>query len=265
MSTIDYNGTTLEGQVTLQNGIQEWMVPHSGTYMIESRGASGANGTCSEIGSPWQRGGLGTKLSGKFLLTEGVLLKILVGQRGISSTDFRDRPGGGGGGSFVTYRNNTPLVIAGGGGGGGGCIVIAGKSDGDPGQLGVLGSRCNSTKENGGMLCSNENSYTISAGGGAGLLSDGADGGGALAKVAKSFINGGRGGTIHVNCHGGFGGGGYGFVSAGGGGGYSGGGVWANSTNCIAGGGGSVNNGFDKQSGLCDDLDHGLVKIVFLG
>jgi hypothetical protein len=65
--------------------------------------------------------------------------------------------GGGGGGSFVTYVNNTPLVIAGGGGGaGGGCFGIADKSDGDPGQLGVLGSRCSSTVGNGGKLCSNE-------------------------------------------------------------------------------------------------------------
>ena len=31
------------------------------------------------------------------------------------------------------------------------------------------------------------------------------------------------------------------------------------------GGGGSVNHGFDKQSGYGDALEHGLVKIVFLG
>jgi hypothetical protein len=41
--------------------------------------------------------------------------------------------------------------------------------------------------------------------------------------------------------------------------------VWANSTISIAGGGGSVNRGFDKQSGYGDALEHGLVKIVFLG
>lgn len=247
----------------MQNGIQEWRVPHTGIYTIESRGASGANGTCSVNDSVWQRGGLGAKLSGKFFLTEGVLLKILVGQRGAWSAYFNHRPGGGGGGSFVTYTNDTPLVIAGGGGGGGGCNVIAGMSDGDPGQLGVLGSRCNSTEGNGGMLCSNVD-YGVEAGGGAGLLSNGARG--TISGVsAQSFVSGGTGGIIHTYCNGGFGGGGYGFISAGGGGGYSGGGVWANSTNGIAGGGGSVNNGFDKQSGLCDDLGHGLVQIVFLG
>ena len=149
-----------------------WQVPYTGTYIIESRGAAGANGTCYKGGSvgTWHRGGLGAKISGKFWLTHGTLLKILVGQRGMMHTFscYGDGAGsgsgsgagtgagaGGGGGSFVTYVNNTPLIIAGGGGGGGsgcgrGCVVLAGKFDGDPGQLGVLGSRCNSTVGNGG-------------------------------------------------------------------------------------------------------------------
>ena len=64
---------------------------------------------------------------------------------------------------------------------------------------------------------------------------------------------------------GGFGGGGYNLLDRGGGGGYTGEGVWDNFNNTIAGGGGSVNHGFDKQSGYGDALEHGLVKIVFLG
>ena len=175
---------------------------------------------------------------------------------------------GGGGGSFVTYVNNTPIVIAGGGGGGGGCSdgcdVVAGKFDGDPGQLGVLGSRCNSTVGNGGMLCSNEKGYRIFAGSGAGLLSNGSSPIRSWLRPARCFVDGGRGGTdIQYGGDGGFGGGGFG--SEQGGGGYTGGGVWGNSTYGIAGGGGSVNHGFDKQSGNGDALEHGLVKIVFLG
>ena len=158
--------------------------------------------------------------------------------------------GGGGGGSFVTYVNNTPLIIAGGGGSGGSggcrCVVVAGKFDGDPGQLGVLGSRCNSTVGNGGMICSNEKGYWIYAGSGAGLLSNGSSIRSWL-RPSRCFVDGGRGGTHtqYGGGDGGFGGGGCGYGHGGGGGGYTGGGVWGNSTNSIAGGGGSVNHGFD--------------------
>ena len=107
------------------------------------------------------------------------------------------------------------------------------------------------------MLCSNEKRYKVESASGAGLLSNGNS-----QQPARCFVDGGRGGSD--NADGGFGGGGsYGELH--GGGGYTGGGVWANSTYGIAGGGGSVNHGFDKQSGYGDALEHGLVKIVFLG
>jgi len=38
-----YLGTSLEGKVTLDNGIQIWTVPVTGTYVIEVAGASGAS------------------------------------------------------------------------------------------------------------------------------------------------------------------------------------------------------------------------------
>ena len=228
-----YLGTTLEGQVTLNAGIQMWQVPYTGTYIIESRGAAGANGTCYKRGGSartWHRGGLGAKISGKFWLTHGTLLKVLVGQRGMTRSFWCNDSvvaGGGGGGSFVTYVNNTPLIIAGGGGGGGSgcsgkCVVVAGKFDGDPGQLGVLGSRCNSTVGNGGMICSNEKGYKIYAGSGAGLLSNGNS---ILSwlRPARCFVEGGRGGTnIQYGGDGGFGGGGCGYGHEGRGGGYTG-------------------------------------------
>ncbi|XP_028406372.1 glycine-rich cell wall structural protein 1.8-like [Dendronephthya gigantea] len=264
--TSGYQGTALEGLVTIQNRIQEWFVPHTGTYEIESRGASGANGSCEKgFSNTKQLGGLGARLSGRFLLSQGDLLKILVGQRGIMGITYGDRPGGGGGGSFVTYGNNTPLVIAGGGGGGGGCKVIEGKPDGDPGQLGLFGSRCSSTVENGGMLCLDTQDPTavLNAGSGAGLLGDG-NGANPPGTDSKSFVNGGRGGTIHIGSHGGFGGGGYGWEYPGGGGGYTGAGVWGNSTYGVAGGGGSVNLGFDTKSGYGGPGEHGLVRIVFI-
>ena len=89
----------------------------TGSYVIQATGGSGANGTIQP--SPpaiWRLGGLGAKMKGTFQLKKGTQLKILVGQKGGTSSDFSDRPGGGGGGSFVTLFDNTPLIIAGGGG-----------------------------------------------------------------------------------------------------------------------------------------------------
>ncbi|KAJ7387549.1 Glycine rich protein [Desmophyllum pertusum] len=62
-NTSGYSGTLLEGQVQLNNGIQEWTVPYTGTYVVEAFGASGANGTCTGACSGWRRGGLGAKSS----------------------------------------------------------------------------------------------------------------------------------------------------------------------------------------------------------
>ncbi len=40
----EYSGTSLDGNVTVSNGIQTWTVPSSGTYTIEAWGADGGNG-----------------------------------------------------------------------------------------------------------------------------------------------------------------------------------------------------------------------------
>ena len=246
----------------MDNGIQKWTVPHTGTYEIEARGASGANGTCTKTNRAfeWHFGGLGARKKGRFDLKDGTILKILVGQSGTTGKHFGDRPGGGGGGSFVTYNDSKPLIIAGGGGGGGGCIVAQGMSDGDPGQMGELGSQCNSTVKQGGLVCTDQ--Y---AGAGAGLLGDGKVVGGRSVDRSYAFVNGGKGGSIHTGPLGGFGGGGYGWLLAGGGGGYSGGGVSGNSTGGVAGGGGSFNNGREAESGICDSRGDGLVKINLIG
>ena len=117
-STSGYAGTSLDGKVTLSNGIQIWSVPVTGRYIIEAFGASGANGTDS-IQFEWRIGGLGAKMEGTFALAKGAKLKILIGQEGRRTADLGDKPGGGGGGTFVTLLDDTPLIIAGGGGGGG--------------------------------------------------------------------------------------------------------------------------------------------------
>src|SRR5690606_38210199 len=90
-------------------GIQEWVVPATGTYSIRSVGATSGNQNelTTSVGHP-------ADMYGEFNLVAGQTLKILVGQHGFLGST---RPGwGGGGGSFVAFLDNTPLIIAGGSG-----------------------------------------------------------------------------------------------------------------------------------------------------
>lgn len=216
-NTSGYVGTSLEGKVQLNNGIQEWTVPYTSMYFIEMFGAYGANGTCNIANcSGWTRGGLGARIAGLFGLRLGQKLKILVGQQGQINFDFLKNPGGGGGGTFVTLMDNSPLLIA--GGGGGGSVSIEGNLDGDPGQAGQNGTRNGGASGSGGRRTNPE----ISSGTGAGLWGDGEG----MFGHARSFKSGGQSVklTLLSSSKGGFGGGGYGLVLPGGGGGYSGGG-----------------------------------------
>lgn len=144
--------------------IVTYTVPVSGIYTLDATGASGGANT------GWgPLGGRGARLSCQVALTQGTVLKILVGMQG--ATEYVK--GGGGGGTFIAKSDNTPLVVAGGGGG---------AYTGYGGYSGKINST--TSTEGGG------------SGGGAGFIGDG--------DVAKSFINGGAGGL-----GGGFGGGGF--------------------------------------------------------
>nr|VFK31097.1 MAG: Collagen triple helix repeat-containing protein [Candidatus Kentron sp. MB] len=57
------------------NGIQEWIVPESGSYRIEASGASGGMNTNSN-------GGRGVRMRGDFQLKRRDVIHILVGQKG---------------------------------------------------------------------------------------------------------------------------------------------------------------------------------------
>ena len=264
-NTSGYLGTSLEGKVTLDNGIQIWTVPVTGIYVIEVSGASGASSKNS-YNDPWRLGGLGAKISGAFKLQRGRQLKILVGQEGHSGVSFGDAAGGGGGGgSFVASLNNTPLIIAGGGGGGGGGPAGEQFKDGDPGQATENGTRCGGTGGSGGQVCDADTGnidHTLLAGGGAGLKGDGNGGPNGIVQPPSSFINGGTGGTCWLS-HGGFGGGAFAFNHGGGGGGYSGGGVNRTSSTGVAGGGGSYNNGTNQLNMAGANKGHGKVIIKF--
>lgn len=248
-----YGSTNLNGLVdALSTGIQSFTVPQTALYRIEAAGASGGN----RLGSPNRFGGLGAYVSGEFNLTQGDVLHILVGQKGVDGTNT----GAGGGGSFIT--SNGVLLIAAGAGGGAtgdndaanGTTLTAGTVD-FPG-----GSIPGGTAGSGGGVCNN--SGTNHGGGGGGYSGDGATS--TLANAAGgglAFVNGGIGGASTVP--GGFGGGGGATMSGaglygggGGGGGYSGGAGGQQLNHCTAGiarsggGGGGSFNGGTNQSGL---------------
>jgi hypothetical protein len=227
-------------------------------YRIEAIGASGGSVSVNCI----KNGGLGARIAGDFNLTAGTVLKIVVGQQGISN----NADGGGGGGSFVTDASNNPFAIAGGGGGASNNIGNCGGStlDGINATITTSGTASGNLLGAGGV---NGNGGVAVGGGsggaGGGLLTDGgnATGGG------KAFVNGANGGSGFNNNHGGFGGGGCGWHTGGnggGGGGYSGGGTSGNSPWTGGGGGASFNSGINQTNTAGFNSGHGRVVITRL-
>lgn len=250
------------GVVTVNNGIQEWTVPVTGNYSIEVAGAQGGG----------SNGGLGAVMRGEFSLTQGTVLKLLVGQTGTTAIVSPTSSSSGGGGSYVTLSNNSPLIVAGGGGGNqGGNIATAHGNASTSGQTGYGPNSVGAGGTNGNGGNSSDNS-----GGGGGLLTNGATGSnGGPNEGGKAFVNGGFGGDPAVGnltyptAAGGFGGGGTGtntgWRAGGGGGGYSGGGggnVNMDSTNCAGGGGGSYNSGINQMNQTGIHSGHGYISIT---
>jgi hypothetical protein len=279
--TSSYAGTSLAGLVNSSTqGIQEWTVPSTGTYTITAAGAKGGDANNAI-------GGSGRSISITTPLTQGHVIKILVGQQGGNLAFSTGWAGGGGGGTFVFNQTTNQLILAAGGGGG------AGK--GDPNQYnftlnGVDASAYNNTSGGNGTSCpqswcsegnggSNGNGgaaggSTNGGAGGAGWSSQGATGtyGGG---IGQTFNQGGLGGVNQTACgnwtsssNGGFGGGaGAGMCSnyealGGGGGGYSGGGG-AGCRVGSGGGGGSFYTGTFVSDGL--NAGNGLVNINYNG
>jgi len=254
-----YTGTnTLSGQVTTTNGIQQWTVPNSGLYRIQSWGAQGG---CS--------GGLGAFAQGDFTLNAGQVLLIVAGQTG--SIAPNQVGNGGGGGSYVVISPNTPLCIAGGGGGtahncsNGNYSNINGTitTSGLVGQFAQAGA--GGIGGGGGGFSTSTGNNTPNGGGGGGFSGNGGTSGNAQGGMA--FLNGSAGGS----STGGFGGGGgsnlfvYGCGSSPhggcGGGGYSGGGAGGANCNGAGGGGGSFNIGTNQVNSSGVNTGNG--KVVF--
>lgn len=253
--TAAYANSNLANNVTINTqGIQEWIVPMSGTYQIQANGAQGGG-----------NGGLGARMQGEFSLTQGQKLFIVVGQQGNGPVDANAC--GGGGGSFVTtgagsYTTSTALLVAGGGGG-------QSPQVGNPGLItnnGGQGENCQpgGTGGNGGADAS---ACGSGAGGAGGFLSDGASGGSWGSQRGFGFISGAAvgGSSSSGSREGGFGGGAgthQNNTGGGAGGGYSGGSAAYHGSNYEGGGGGSFNSGTNQVNTQGINAGHGSVIIT---
>ncbi len=257
--TTAYTGTNLAGSVTVSTqGIQTWTVPVSGSYQINAVGAGGGGAA----------GGNGASMSGTFTLTSGTVLKIVVGQTGVTVISGSSRFGGGGG-SYVTNSSNSPYVVAGGGGG----SAITGSGFSSPNA--TDGSTvANPGTTNGGLSGSGSSGCGGQGQGGGGLTGNGTG-----VPTAMSFTNasvGGGSGTdqcpssIGGTPYGGFGGGGAGGNGGGAGGGYYGGtggdNTAINSQYDPGDGGGSYNSGTNQTNTVASNRGtNGSVTITLLG
>lgn len=274
----EYSGTNLEGTITIDNGWQEWEVPQDGTYRIEAFGAQGGQGTTT-FGS--NGGANGARVRGDFTLSEGEVLRILVGQTGQANGSYS---AGGGGGTFVLKEDGTFLLAAGGGGGNGYRYYSAASC---AGQATNRYGRITSTWTSGTCYTSTGSGYGGSyfyrssgtlyyyGSGGAGYRGNGGYNSASVysgAERINSTSNAGRGANGRYS-DGGFGGGGAGgyaykyswssftysssFYGNGGGGGYSGGygGYYR------GGGGGSYNGGSNQVNSTGVRTGDGLVTL----
>jgi hypothetical protein len=235
----------------ITGGIQYWTVPTTGDYQITAAGAQGG-GWGSNVG------GKGVIETSTVSLTEGEVLRILVGQKGVTGSGNN---GSGGGGSFVIrspYDTNTAIIMIAGGGGGygqaGGGTNMQGQTARNPtstnsnaGSNGGGGaSAANSSGGGNGFVAGANAPSSIWAAGGAGFGGNGGAYSTGATAGPKSFINGGTGGPGAPGA-GGFGGGGGAGDRGAGGGGYSGGGGGGN-TSYGGDGGGSYLTGSNQRA-----------------
>lgn len=225
-----YAGAIPGGDIRVDNGIQIWTVPLTGTYRITAKGAQGGTGPRS--GS----GGYGAMTRGDFMLEQGSELHVLVGHEGRRNEVMV----GGGGGSFVFtgYDATEPLLAAGGGGaygvGNASTHVDRAHANTDPSGKAGFGNPHGSTQNVPGGTGGNGGAAARTRGcGGGGWSGEGEsarggnNSGGGFSVLPGGFGRGGEGGGFQDGA---FGAGGAvnkestSWGACGGGGGYSGGG-----------------------------------------
>jgi type II secretory pathway pseudopilin PulG len=248
-----YSGTSLQGLVTVNNGIQYITISYTGVYRIEVWGAQGGSGSYT--------GGLGARMRGDFNLTSGVTLAVLVGQQGTTRTSTCNS--GGGGGSFAWNNAVTaePLIAAGGGGGsGGGCSTAplnagTGPDGGTFGTGSTPGTGGNGATPGGAGWKTNGGNGYNGAGGGIRPLGWGTGGAGNTSSVGDGGFGGGAGASGEPCGNGG----------PGGGGGYSGGAGPSSGSSCgTGGGGGSYNAGTNQSNSAGARSGHGQVIVTII-
>ena len=280
--------------------IQTFTVPNTTRYLIKVWGARGGTHESNYGDFPGTYyGGRGALMEGKFDLTNGTVLNIVVGQRGGDSVEVKggqsttqtaaalglsveDNAGtGGGGGSFVYTTNYVLLLVA---GGGGGASAGYGGVDGQEGPNGTSSVGFDPAQVGGGGTggypgeCNTADAL-YHGGVGAGWLREGCNRvdsrHGERGDSRDQEWIGGRAGEMNSGYNGGpppgavggFGGGGGGAEdngASGGGGGYSGGGS-GHRKQQAGGGGGSYCSGL-SCSGVTggNTEDQGLVQIIEL-
>ncbi|CBY12505.1 unnamed protein product [Oikopleura dioica] len=110
-----YLDTNLEMNVRINSGVQSWVVPADGLYLVTAGGPSGSSVSAGGRGR-------GAILEGNFHLMKGEIIDIVVGQ--ISDYNLNSDPNsrrglGGSGGTFVVRKQDYKILMAAGGGGGG--------------------------------------------------------------------------------------------------------------------------------------------------
>ena len=270
-----YNGTNVSVSMTIP-GIQEWIVPETGTYIINTKGAMGGWSFTGNPGSsynPPSHPGYGAILEGNFYLTKGDIYNIAVGQKGkTAGHDSANGGGGGGGGTFVWKKGTTtPLIIAG-GGGGQSIVNHTIKGRGENASLTENGNISSETWHDPSNV--HGTWYPAGTNGGNGGTHSGASRGWNSIISDLSDNMPGRDLTSTYDGDGGFGGGGFnGSHGGGGGGGYSGGGsqsYFGGFPWDIAGGGGggsyfnSVGKNRRDSTTLGYNQDNGSVSITLI-
>lgn len=275
--------------LTVSTDVQTVQLPDTATTLIAR--AIGAGGGNSGIRS----GGRGALVEGRFNVSGGAMLQVIVGDTGSNGGGTGIMGGGGGGASLValgpTLASAQVLLIAGGGGGAGAGETANGGDGGIPGPAGSTsddqGATGGSAGGNGGAgdfdpMNSGEDGApggspqnggggTFCAGGGAGQNQDGGSNTTeffppvALQAGAEGGLN-----LLNTSGFGGIGGGGAPGNCGGGGGGLGGGGAggagdMGDATNGGGGGGGSLNTGSAalNMAGFNPAATPGLVELCY--
>ncbi len=268
-------------QFEYTGSLESFVVPQCvNELIITAYGAQGGNTVWESSDFDDGLGGKGAQIVGRFPLSEGTSLSIMVGEMGQT---VRSNAGGGGG-SFVWQRETQQLLVAAGGGGGAGSSPTGGNPlhlNGGEGLDSPNGGNSPGALDGGG-IDGGGGGHADGAlrwgAGGTGWLSSGGPGDDneidTIAQGGTRPLDGGAGGNFGGFAtaigRGGYGGGGggqghTGSTGSGGGGGYSGGaggdnrqGVWAS-----GGGGGSFNVGSNQDNVSGVRAGNGHVEITW--